>query len=216
MHITSVSGWDWSLTLGLCLKKEVKSTSNSLFSSGVNRNSYPTPFPTLLTPTYLFSVHHTYFLWNGNWAKEDLQQNCNGQLNLQYVRTGLWEESSCEKEVINIPRIKSGNLTRDVWTVVDFEVDKVIFITHFSIFIKAVKNQPINQLTNQCTLLGNPSYSYYLSDIFFQNTVTITGISCQSFLQTGMKRPYPRQVFESGICHVEERWLNRRKESCWS
>lgn len=217
MHITPVSGWDWLLMLGLCLKKKVQSKSNSLFSSGVNRNSYPTPFPVLLTPTDLLSVHHIYFLWNGNWAKEDPQQNCNEQLNLQYVRRELWEESSCEKKVINIPRGKTWNLTGDVWTLVVVEVGKVIFITYLSnSFIKIIKKQPTNQTHKKCTLLGNPSNSYYLSDIIFQNTITTTGISYQSFLQTGIKKLYPRQVFRSGTCHVEERQLYRRKESCWS
>lgn len=109
------------------------------------------------------------------------------------------KKAAVKKEVINIPSSKTRNLAGDVWILVVVEVGKVI-ITHLSnSFIKVIENQP----TIQTMHIARKSWqSILFIRHFFSRTLS------------------PQQVLVarvgSGTCHVEERWLNRRKESCWS
>lgn len=126
-------------------------------------------------------------------------------------------EEDCEKEAAVKKKTSiywfwrlTPNLTGELYTLVVTEAGESIFIANLSnSFIKVIKQM------NKCTLLGNPSNCHCLSGIgtFFQNTVTTTDISCQSFLQSGVKSACLRQAkgpldFRSGTCLLEERWLD--------
>lgn len=181
MRITSIVVFDcWA---GAASEKEVQSKSNNLFSSSVNQNSHLIPFLILLSQTYLLSIHLIYCIWSGNGAKEDPPWNCNRWLEIMKWqkraerRKQLWKK----KTYIDWFWTKPPNLMGEVWTLVLVEAE-VILISHLSnSFIKVIRNKH--------TLLGNGSNCHYFSgiDIFFQNTVTTPGISCQSFLQPGIK-----------------------------